>query len=275
MIWFSQPTKETRMNHFTKLMMLAAAVALFVLAGCAAPLATAPTEAAVRVTQAPITTEPTTPSMTATTTPTETAPTAPPADTQPTNPPPGDALPAENTGNLQFTIVTERSQANYRVREQLASLTLPNDAVGVTNTVSGTITIQPDGAIVASESQIVVDVSNLTSDNSRRDNYVRRNTLQTDQYPQVTFAPKEVTGLPSPLPESGEIAFQLSGDLTIRDVTRPVIWEITGQIQDGQITARATTTFTFAEFNITQPRVPVVLSVEDNITLEADLVLQR
>lgn len=263
------------MKHLTKPMMIAAAVALFVLAGCAAPQPTAPAETAVRVTQAPITTEPMTPSMTATTAPTEAAPTAPPAETQPTNPPLGDASPAENTGNLQFAIVTEKSQANYRVREQLASLSLPNDAVGITNTVSGTITIQPDGAIVAPESQIVVDVSNLTSDNSRRDNYVRRNTLQTDQYPQVTFAPKEVTGLPLPLPESGEIAFQLSGDLTIRDVTRPVIWEITGQIQDGQITAKATTTFTFAEFNITQPRVPVVLSVEDNITLEADLVLQR
>lgn len=263
------------MKHLTKTMPIIATLILFALAGCAAPgpaaTTVSPTGAVLSATQAPTENVPS-----VVETPTMTAPVVTELTTvAPANPPTSEPSSSAESGNLKFTIVAEKSQANYRVREQLASLNLPNDAVGVTKTVSGTITIQPDGTLVASESQIVVDVTNLTSDNSRRDNYVRRNTLQTDQYPQVTFVPTEVTGLPTPLPESGEIAFQLSGDLTIRDVTRPVTWEVTGQIQDGQIIAKATTTFTFADFNITQPRVPVVLSVEDNITLEADLVLQK
>ena len=66
----------------------------------------------------------------------------------------------------------------------------------------------------------------------------------------------------------------MTGDLTVRDVTKPVTWDVTGTIENGQATGTATTSFTFSEFNLTQPRVPVVLSVEDNIKLEVDLTLQ-
>jgi polyisoprenoid-binding protein YceI len=262
------------MKQITKSILLAAIVIFFALAGCDAPQPTTttkiPTSIAASATQMPITTE----AMTLES-PTAAEPTIAATGSTPDASGAGNNTAAENLGNLKFTIVSDISQANYRVREQLASLNLPSDAMGKTNSISGSITIQPDGTIVASESQIVVDVSNLTSDSSRRDNYVRRNILQTDQFPQVTFVPQQVTGLQIPPPQSGEIAFQLSGDLTIRDVTRPVTWEITGQIQNEQIIAKATTTFTFEDFNLTQPRVPVVLSVEDKITLEADLVLQQ
>ena len=35
----------------------------------------------------------------------------------------------------------------------------------------------------------------------------------------------------------------------------------------------AKTSFKFEDFNLTQPRVPVVLSIEDNITLEMDVAI--
>jgi hypothetical protein len=58
-------------------------------------------------------------------------------------------------------------------------------------------------------------------------------------------------------------------------VTKPVTWNVTGSVQNGQATGVATTTFTFEDFNLPQPRVPVVLSVVDSITLEVDLTCQR
>lgn len=193
---------------------------------------------------------------------------------------PATAVPAGDTsskgaGNLVFSVVSDQSEVNYRVREQLASVDLPSDAVGKTNAISGNIAIQPDGTILSSESKLVVEVSSLKSDRNMRDNYVRQNILQTNQYPQVIFVPTQVSGLSSPLPQSGDFSFTLTGDLTVRDVTKPVTWDVTGQIQGGQLTAQASTTFTFEDFNITQPRVPVVLSVEDHITLEANLVMQQ
>ena len=41
----------------------------------------------------------------------------------------------------------------------------------------------------------------------------------------------------------------------------------------GRVTGTATTMFPFAEFGLTQPRVPVVLSVSDSIKLEYTFAL--
>ncbi len=182
------------------------------------------------------------------------------------------ALPS---GEILFTLVQGSNEASYRVREQLASLSLPSDAIGKTQDVSGQIVIKPDGSVDSALSKFTVNVTSLVSDQNMRDNYVRRSILQTDQYPQVVFVPSQISGLPSPLPQSGQVSFQVSGDLTVRNVTKPVTWDVTGTVQGNQATGQATTTFTFEDFSLTQPRVPVVLSVEDHITLQVSLTLQR
>lgn len=58
------------------------------------------------------------------------------------------------------------------------------------------------------------------------------------------------------------------GDLTVRGVTKPTTWQVDAAFDGGRITGTATTTFPFSEFGLTQPRVPVVLSVADTIKLE-------
>ncbi len=171
---------------------------------------------------------------------------------------------------LEFSLIPGESRARYRVREQLVNLSLPNDAVGETDQITGSITILPDGSIDPDTSRFEVDLSTLVSDQSRRDNYLRNNVLQTNQYPMAVFVPKRAANLSWPLPASGELQFQLVGDLTIRDATREVIWEVTGMLQDGVGQGQAVTRFTFADFGLTQPRVPVVLSIEDEIVLEID-----
>jgi polyisoprenoid-binding protein YceI len=190
---------------------------------------------------------------------------------------PTDSAPAAQAplaeGQLRLVVDASQSEARYRVTEQLVRLDLPSDAIGRTNDLSGQVVLNSDGAIVAEQSQFTVDLSTLTSDESRRDNFLRRSVLQTNQFPNATFVPREVAGLPSPLPASGPVSFQVTGDLTIRDVTRPATWDFTGQVEGDALTGTATTAFTFEHFDLTQPRVPVVLSVDDNIHLELDLRL--
>ena len=55
----------------------------------------------------------------------------------------------------------------------------------------------------------------------------------------------------------------------------PVTWEVACKAQGNNGTCQASTTFQFEYFGLTPPRVPVVLSVEDNIKLELDLTFQR
>lgn len=176
---------------------------------------------------------------------------------------------------LRYSVVAERSEARYRVREQLAGLSFPNDAVGTTSGIEGSIALDAQGRVLTSHSRFTVDLRLLRSDEARRDNYIRRNTLGTDRYPTVVFVPSEVRGLRLPLPQTGTASFELVGDLTVRDMTRRVTWEATATFNGPGVSVRVRTALRFADFGLSVPRVAVVLSVEDTIRLETDLLLRR
>jgi polyisoprenoid-binding protein YceI len=207
---------------------------------------------------------------------TPTATSVPTAISTPASSPTGSTnVSNTNSDLIRIVLVPGKSQASYHVREQLVNVALPNDAVGTTQQITGTIAIKSDGTIDSSISKFTVEVGTLQTDRSQRDNYVRRNILQTDQYPEAVFVPTQTSGLPGSLPQSGDVAFKLIGNLTLRDVTKQVTWDVTGKVQGNEFTGQATTSFTFEDFNLTQPRVPIVLSVQDNIKLEVNIDLVR
>jgi polyisoprenoid-binding protein YceI len=178
------------------------------------------------------------------------------------------ASPGPATAETIVLSLQPDSEASYRVREQLANVSLPNDAVGTTNAVTGAISLRSDGTVLADQSKFVVDLSTLRSDSGMRDNYIKRNTLQTNTYPEATFVPTAVEGLPSPLPASGDVSFKMTGDLTVRDVTKPVTWDVQAKVAGNELTGTAATAFKFGDFGMTPPTTMRVLSIEDNIILE-------
>jgi polyisoprenoid-binding protein YceI len=174
---------------------------------------------------------------------------------------------------LVLQVAATGNTARYRVREQLVGFDLPNDAVGTTTAVSGRIVLDDAGALVPGESAITVDVTGIESDQSRRDGYVRRNVLMTEQHPTVVLKPTAVRGLPRPVPTSGTHTFEMIGDLTVVGVTRPTTWRVTATFAGSGITGTAATRFAFDDFGMTKPRVRSVLSVADSIGLEYDFNL--
>jgi len=165
--------------------------------------------------------------------------------------------------------IAEGSSASYRVTEQLAGIDFPNDAVGTTTGVKGSIQLLPDGSI-APGSKLVVDLKALTSDQNMRDGYIRSRTLQTDQFPEAVFVPKQVTGVPKMVPSAGQVGVQLSGDLTIHGVTKPVTFKgiATFDARSSMVSGRALTSFSFSDFGLTKPTLARLMSVGDTITLE-------
>jgi len=157
----------------------------------------------------------------------------------------------------------------------LAGNTLPNDAIGKTKVIEGTIIGKMDGTIVSAQSKFRVDLRTLKSDQAMRDQYIQGSTLSTAQYPYAEFVPMEAKGLPKALPADGKVNFQLVGDMTIRGVTKPITWDVTSQVNGDVVTGKAVTKFDFALFNITKPSVARVLSIEDAVQLELDFTLQR
>ena len=211
----------------------------------------------------------------------EESPAPPPPATQPTSAPaatpmptaaPGESSGSEAADGASVITVTEGSKALYRINEQLARRDLPNDAVGTTSDVEGQIVFSSDGTVDSERSKITVGVRSLRSDSDRRDSYIQRNSLESNQYPEVTIAVTEIRGLSWPLPTSGEASFEMIGDLTIRDQTRSVTWETTATFSGGAVEGLAKTVVTFEQYEMTKPRVAIVLSVVDEIRLEINFV---
>ena len=173
-------------------------------------------------------------------------------------------------GEVLVTLV-DGSLARYKVKEQLASLDLPNDAVGETDQVSGVLVFGQDGAVDPDRSRFTIHMDTLESDEGRRDNYLRRNAIETAAYPYAHFVPQEAIGLPWPLPATGDLDFQLAGDMTIRETTAQVTWDLTATLAGDDATGQATTRFTFGHFGMSVPQLFFILSVDDDIRLELDL----
>ena len=182
---------------------------------------------------------------------------------------PGSATVHEGAAST-WRVVDGANEVRYRVREQLAGRDLPNDAIGATKQVAGQVVLDESGAIVADASKITVTVTDITSDSNRRDGYVRRRILQTEEYPTVTFAPTAFRELTGAIPAAGERSFAVVGNMTVLDSTRATTWQVNATFADGRVSGTAKTAFTFDDFGINQPRVPIVLSVADTIKLEYD-----
>lgn len=178
-----------------------------------------------------------------------------------------------SVAGLHLTVASAGNEVRYRIREQLANIDLPNDAIGRTGEITGGIGVTTDGQVIPAESKFTINVAKLTSDRSMRDNYVRRRLLETDQFPTVEFTPTSLRGLPKTLPTTGAHTFEMLGNLTVHGVTKPIWWNVTAESKNGQVTGSASTLFTFSDFNLPQPRVPIVLSVNDTIRLEYDFAL--
>jgi len=178
---------------------------------------------------------------------------------------------------LRLVLAPTGNVARYRVREQLVGRDLPNDAVGETQKLTGAISIDSGGKVMRDVSKFTVDAASFVSDRDRRDGYVRGRLLEADEYPTVVFVPTAVTGVSLPLPISGNREIQMTGDLTVRGVTRPTSWKGTVQFNSGAVAGSMSTAFTFDDIQMEQPRVPVLLSVADTIKLEINfnLVQQR
>jgi polyisoprenoid-binding protein YceI len=172
----------------------------------------------------------------------------------------------------RLRVAPQGNEVRYRVREQLLDIDFPSDAIGKTGKIEGEIAVDAKGAVLDG-SRFTIDLGSLTSNSDRRDNFIRQRTLQTSRYPATVFVPTEAKNLKFPLARSGDVKFQLAGNLTVRNVTKPVTWDVAGRVENGALSGEAKTRFTFADFELEKPRVRSVLSVNDDITLEYTFLL--
>ena len=168
-----------------------------------------------------------------------------------------------------YVVDPAQSEARYVAQEELAGVGA-NTAIGSTNTIQGAFLFDADGNPIPC-STIYVDVRTFESDSSRRDNFLRGNTLQSDQYPLAEFVVTEIQDFTAPA-DGEETTFTLVGNFTLHGVTKTMAWEATAARDGETLTGTAKTEFDMADFEIEKPIVGSVLSIEDVIQLEIDLV---
>jgi polyisoprenoid-binding protein YceI len=164
------------------------------------------------------------------------------------------------------------SFVGYRVKEQLAFLSAPNQAVGRTRAVTGTMEVAGD---TVEKVRIEADLTQLASDESRRDNAIRQRGLESDRFPTATLELAEPIRLDS-TPAKGEaVRVRGRGRLTVHGVTREVDLDITGRWSGSTIQVAGQFPVRMTDYQIQPPRFGPVVSIEDAAAVDFNLVFER
>ena len=161
--------------------------------------------------------------------------------------------------NVVF-VIGEGSEATFTVNEKLARLELPNDAVMRTGDLSGNVYLDGQTSVIE------INLHSLTSDQSRRDGYVRDRMFPNN--PVATFTVPDLGPLPEPIAVGESITRQVEGQLSIRGITKPVTFEVEARLDPEALFILGRTSFTWDELEIPPPNIPGRIQVKDEVSVE-------
>lgn len=186
---------------------------------------------------------------------------------------PVDTTPAGIAGTWT---VGDGSLVGYRVREQLGGVTALTDAVGRTGAVTGSATIEPDGTgLRVSAAAFEADLTQLQSDDGRRDNRIRSMGVESDRFPTATFTLTAPVSVGADALTGATVDISLIGDLTIHGVTKAVTIAGQARLNGDRIEIVTALTFPFSDFGMTPPSVGGFVQVQEDATLEILLSLAK
>jgi polyisoprenoid-binding protein YceI len=164
------------------------------------------------------------------------------------------------------------SYVGYRVREQLTFLSSPNEAVGRSTAVTGTMTVTGDTVEAA---RIEADLTRLTSDESRRDNAIRQRGLESERFPTATLELAGPIRMAEAPVQGQEVRGQGKGQLTVHGVTRQVDLDLRGRWNGSTIQVVGQLPVRMSDYQIEAPRFGPVVSIEDSLAVDFNLVFER
>ncbi|HEU5298341.1 MAG TPA: YceI family protein [bacterium] len=164
-----------------------------------------------------------------------------------------------------FALDPAASRVEFQVKDNRGGFT------GVARTVSVRAVVREQGGGFAADVEARIDARDITTGIGARDRQMRRDFLQTDRFPAITFR-----GTAAPAARAGALPFPavLRGELTIRDVTRRVEipLEVTAladhYLADGRVTIR------LSDYGIPIPRL-LIFVAEDPVEVVLTIRLQR
>lgn len=193
-------------------------------------------------------------------------------------PPTPDATPTElvSTVPTEYQIDAIQSSVSYEVGETFFN---QNNrfgvAVGVTSIISGSIQLDPVNPQNTTLDVFTVDISQFKSDSDRRDRTIQDRFLESRRFPIATFTPTRITGLPDRYTTGDLLNFQVTGDLKVREVIRPVTFEVQASVNEGILGGQATTIVLMSDFGVGPIQMAGVLGTEDEVKISFNFVARQ
>jgi len=171
----------------------------------------------------------------------------------------------------QWQIDPAHSAAHFSVRHLMIS-----NVRGEFGKVSGNVVLDPSD-LTKSTVEVIVDATTIDTREPQRDEHLRSaDFLDVANHPSITFRSKQITA-------AGAGRFKVTGDLTIRGVTRTVTFDVDGPtppVKDpwGNVRAgvSATAKINRKDFGLVWNALTeaggVVVGDEVSITFEAELI---
>jgi polyisoprenoid-binding protein YceI len=169
-----------------------------------------------------------------------------------------------------WQIDSAHSAAQFAVRHMMVSTVR-----GQFNKLSGVVNW--DGKTFATASvEIAIEAASIDTRESKRDDHLRSaDFFDVEKFPTITFKSTRIE-------QAGEGRLRMTGDLTLRGVTRPVVFDVAGPtpaIKDtggnSRVGATATATINRKEFGLVWNRAldsgGVVVGDEVSLTVDVEL----
>ena len=188
------------------------------------------------------------------------------------------------SGQRTFVIDPTGSKASYLVDEEffagaLAKLGIAAglaDVIGSTQEIEGRLTLNLDDlSAPLGENSFTVKMNTFTTDQNDRDKWIRENGPRFNDYPLATFTATGIAGAPATYNEGEEVSFQLSGDLTIREITQPATFDVTARLSGDTLTGTAATRLKMSDFGIEPPNFANTLTVTDEFGIEVAITAKE
>jgi len=163
------------------------------------------------------------------------------------------------------------SFVGYRVNETFTDQKA-NEAVGRTPSVSGSLVLA--GSSITGV-EVTADLTQLESDDSRRDGQLSRQGIETSRFPTATFtltSPIDLGDVPA---DGATIEATATGNLTLHGVTKGVTVPIKARLSGDVVTVTGSINILFVDYAIERPQSFIVLSIEDHGVMEFQLLFRR
>jgi polyisoprenoid-binding protein YceI len=196
------------------------------------------------------------------------------ATSSPFSTPTAAAQPPSTTtegGDILLEVVPEESEARFLIGEILRGE--ENTVLGSTRQVRGKIRVVRAIPPMSSLGIFQIDARSLATDSGMRDRAIANFILQSGTYESIIFEATSISGIPRQVTLGETLTLQIEEKLTIRDITRTVTFEAAvTPVSESLLAGSARATILRGDFNLGIPSVPSVASLEEEVTLEIDLV---